>query len=101
MSFILLGWILSFSAFADHGWHHGHHHQRHYYQGYYSPEVIYVPQPTVEYVPAPRYYAPPVYYAQPANGLVGGAVGYGVSRGNPLATGVGAAMGAIIGNGGW
>ncbi|MEY4210247.1 MAG: hypothetical protein RLZ92_626 [Pseudomonadota bacterium] len=104
MLFILLGWVMSFTAVADHGWHYGHHYPRHHYLGDYPPQVIYVRPPVVEYVPTPSYYAPPVYYAQPANGLlgglVGGAVGYGISQGDPVATGVGALMGVIIGNGG-
>ncbi|MGR8981193.1 MAG: hypothetical protein ACU84H_14015 [Gammaproteobacteria bacterium] len=95
-----------------HGWrqHRGHHH--HYYPG---PTVYYAyPQPQVNYyVPAPP---PPVaYYPQPpaygygypdrrnpaglAGGVVGSVFGYELGRGDPLATGIGAAAGSLLGNG--
>ncbi|NJA04765.1 hypothetical protein [Methylomonas sp. UP202] len=85
-----------------------------YYQpvapGYYREETVYVPERIVEYIPArPRFYAPPPpvryeYYDQRTpqglvGGLVGSAIGYEMGRGDPLATGIGAAAGAWFGNG--
>jgi len=92
-----------------HGGHHGHHHHHDHYPRY-RREIVYVPERVVEYVPvAPRYYAapPPVSYygydQRSTHGLVGsvvgGAVGYEIGRGDPLAAGIGAAAGAFIGNG--
>ncbi|MDD5410355.1 MAG: hypothetical protein PHF31_02925 [Methylobacter sp.] len=85
-----------------------------YYQpvapGYYREEIVYVPERVVEYVPAqPRYYAPPPppprysYDQRSSQGLVGGVVGsvmgYEMGSGSPLATGIGGAAGAWLGNG--
>lgn len=110
--------LLSPVAFADgHGWGHHHHHHRHGHHHDYYPryreEIVYVPERVVEYVPAPRYYAPPPppppppsYYGydqRKPTGLVGGMVGsvmgYEMGRGDPLAAGIGAAAGAWLGNG--
>jgi hypothetical protein len=115
LKIIILGLIFSSAAWADddwnrhrHGHHHGHHHREHY--PYYRRDIVYLPAPpVVEYVPvAPRYYAPPPvsYYRYDqrsptglVGSMVGGAVGYQVGGGDPLAAGIGAAAGAIIGNG--
>lgn len=89
-----------------HGHHHGHHHRHeHGYYPYVEERIVYVPA-------APRYYAPPPpppvanYYRYDqrstqglVGGMVGGAVGYEMGRGDPLATGIGAAAGALLGNG--
>lgn len=118
---LLVSLFFSSAAIADHGHerhhgHHGHHHGHHYDQGYnyyprYREEIVYVPQPVVEYVPVqPRYYAPPPppvsyyqYDQRSPQGLVGGMVGsvmgYEMGRGDPLAAGIGAAAGAWLGNG--
>ena len=116
LKIIILILIFSSTAWADddwgrhrHGHHHGHHHREHY--PYYRRDIVYVPAPppVVQYVPvAPRYYAPPPvsYYRYDqrsptglVGSIVGGAVGYEVGGGDPLAAGIGAAAGAIIGNG--
>lgn len=119
---LTLGLLTSSVALADGHGHWGHHHGHHHHHGGYYPAYggtfFYPPAPVVEYVPAPPvYYAPPpvvryapayvapapVYYGGGGNGLVGGIVGgmagYGLSGGDPLATGLGAAAGALIGNG--
>jgi len=114
----IISLLLVPAAWADHGRHHGHHHHhddhhwhmhRHGGYPYVRREIVYMQPPVVEYVPVrPRYYAPPppvrYYYSYPsAQGLVGsivgGAVGYEIGRGDPLAAGIGAAAGAYIGNG--
>ena len=121
---IVIGLLLSTAAWADddwgehrHGHHdHGRHHGHHYGYGYdyypsYREEIVYVPQPIVEYVPVqPHYYAPPPppvsyyqYDQRSPQGLVGGmlgsVMGYEMGRGDPLAAGIGAAAGAWLGNG--
>ncbi|PPD33147.1 MAG: hypothetical protein CTY19_08740 [Methylomonas sp.] len=117
-TFALLGVGLSSAVLADSDWHddyHGHrrHHHRHHHDHYprYRVERIYVPERVVEYVPVqPRYYAPPPppinyyrYDQRSTQGLVGGmagsAIGYEIGRGDPLAAGIGAAAGALLGNG--
>lgn len=114
---IVLGLMFSPIAFADHGWHeHEHHHHRHHFDNYapypvYRQRIVYAPPVVVEYVPVERpYYAPPPpprYYYSPdprsatglIGGMVGGAVGYELGGGDPLAAGFGAAAGAWLGNG--
>lgn len=102
---------------GHHGW--GHHHGHRFYQqpnvSYYypAPQVQYIyPQPSVNYyVPPPpppvAYYpAPPVYNSYDrrnptglAGGIVGSVFGYELGRGDPIATGLGAAAGSFLGNG--
>lgn len=113
----VLSLAFSSAALADHDdWgHHGGHHRHHHHHGHY-PEyrerVIYyqpAPPPVVEYVPAPAYYAPvpqPHYYQYDqrnpqglVGGMVGSAMGYHFGGGDPLAAGIGAAAGALLGNG--
>ena len=109
---------LTVTAWADdhghhgHHRHHGHHGHSHRYTSvpYVQREIVYLPAPVVQYVPVvPRYYAPPppppvhYYYNRPSaqgfvGSIVGGAVGYEIGRGDPLAAGIGAAAGAYIGN---
>jgi len=120
-TFLIAGLLFSSSAMADHReWrehHHRphykhHHHHAHRYYPRYREEIVYVPGPVVQYVPArPRYYAPPppppVYYNQYdrrtpqglVGGMVGSAMGYQMGRGDPIAAGIGAAAGAWFGNG--
>ena len=69
----------------------GRHHHRHHGERYYPPGQYYGPPP------------PPVYQDRRshqglAGGVVGGVLGYEVGNGNPLATGLGAAAGSLIGN---
>lgn len=93
--------------------HHKHHHHHHYrYHGnryrpvervYYREEVRYVARPPVRRYyrdyPAPRYRR---YDNRSTEGLVGGAfgsvIGYEIGRGDPLAAGLGAALGSFVGN---
>ncbi len=99
---ISLSLLFSSVAFADHdhGHHHGHHHDH-----YVEVERVYYPERVVQYVPAPPPPAPRYnsYDQRSTSGLVGGAlgsaVGYEMSRGDPLGAGIGAAAGAWMGNG--
>ncbi|WFP50585.1 hypothetical protein PL263_00845 [Methylomonas sp. EFPC3] len=112
----VLSLAFSSAALADHeGWGHrwGHHHHHHHdYYPEYRERVIYyqpAPPPVVEYVPEPSYYAPPPrprydqYDQRNPQGLLGGmvgsAMGYHFGGGDPLAAGIGAAAGALLGNG--
>jgi len=91
-------------ASGGHGKKHGRGHhkhrevvvERHYY---HEPEVRYYPTPAPP-PPQPRYSSPDQRSAQ---GLVGGALGsalgYEIGKGDPVASGLGAAAGAYIGNG--
>lgn len=102
---------------------HGHGHRHGYLP---RPQIIYYAAPRVRYYPAPPppvyyYPAPPVhyyppqpqvhYYPQPARysgdqrshqglagGVVGSVLGYEIGNGDPLATGLGAAAGSLLGN---
>ena len=88
--------------------------------GYYREEIIYYPQPQIQYYSAPpqvNYYypQPPInnyppqpepngYYHQPSpqglmGGVVGSVLGYEIGHGNPVNAGLGAAAGSYIGNG--
>jgi hypothetical protein len=104
--------------------HHGHHHDhwrphhreviRYYPPRPYYREVIkyYPPRPRpiyreeIHHYPAPRPQPYP-YYPQHdlrsssglAGGVVGSVFGYQLGNGDPLATGIGAAAGSMIGNG--
>lgn len=115
-SIVIFGLLTCSAASADDDWgghHHGHHHRHHHYRDYddyprYREEIVYVPERVVEYVPEPpRYYAPPPppsYYDQRSpQGLVGGmlgsVMGYQLGGGDPMAAGIGAAAGALLGNG--
>jgi hypothetical protein len=103
---------LSFAGAADASGGHpgkakGHHKHKHKHR----KEVVhyYVP---VAPAPAPAYYTAPVPAPQPyrqpapdrrstaglAGSVVGGALGYQVGNGHPLAAGAGAAAGSLIGN---
>ncbi len=110
---IVFGLLVSSATWADHehwGHHHGHHHHGHYRPMYREEVIYYQPAPVVEYVPAPRYYAPPppppAYYGydqRSPQGLVGGmfgsAMGYHLGGGDPIAASIGATAGALLGNG--
>jgi hypothetical protein len=90
-------------ASGGHGKGHGRGHhkhrevivERHYY---HEPAARYYPAPPPP--PAPRYPSPD---QRSTSGLVGGAVGsalgYELGKGDPVASGLGAAAGAYIGNG--
>ena len=80
---------------------------------YYREEIIYYPQPQVQYFSPPppqvNYYYPPnpqpnAYYdLRSPQGLIGGVVGsvlgYEIGYGNPIGAGLGAAVGSYMGNG--
>jgi hypothetical protein len=105
--------------YGHHRHHHGHHHN-HRNQGgiyyapapvveYYAPPVVqyYAPPPVVQYyAPQPQvgyYPAPQGYYDQRsgsglAGGVLGSVFGYEIGRGDPVATGLGAAAGSYMGN---
>jgi len=97
---------LCFAGTADASGGHGKH-KGHYKHGH-RDEVVHYYVPVQPPAPAPRYYsapAPQPYHAPDrrstsglAGSVVGGAVGYQVGNGNPLAAGVGAAAGSLIGN---
>jgi hypothetical protein len=86
-----------------HGWKHHkkkhHHHRRPVEIHHYHEEIHHYPAPQVGYVPAP----PRRYDQRSTSGLVGGALGsalgYEIGKGDPVASGLGAAAGAYIGNG--
>lgn len=111
-------------ASGGYGHHHGHHHGHHYAPPYYRPvgptyireEVHYYQQPAIVYQPAPVVpvmppMLPPQHYGyqyqgydrRTTQGLVGSAVGgmlgYELSNGQPVAAGIGAAAGALFGQG--
>lgn len=107
---LIAGLLISSAAYADDDWgehHHGHGHGHHHGHGYYPAyiqERVYVPVQQQYYAPPPP--PPPRYgyYDQRSpqgmmGGLVGSAVGYEMGRGDPLAAGIGAAAGALLGNG--
>ncbi len=114
---IMLSLLFSSVALADDDdWDDPRGYAREYYPAYYQPvapsyyreEIVYVPERVVEYVSVqPRYYAPPPprysYDQRSPQGLLGGVVGsvmgYEMGDGNPLATGIGGAAGAWLGNG--
>lgn len=122
---MLLGLLFTTTAMASGGHDRGHgyghhkqykHHHPHYrpYRYYHPPvervyyreEVRYYPEPIVAYAPVPQYRAAPPRYdyydRRTTTGLVGGAlggaVGYELGRGDPIAAGIGAAAGSLIGN---
>jgi hypothetical protein len=80
--------------------------------GYYREEIIYYPQPQVQYYSPPpqvNYYyplnsRPNAYYDQRSpqglmGGVVGSVLGYEIGYGNPIGAGLGAAVATYMGNG--
>ena len=120
---IVAAMLFSSAALAHE--HHGHHHRHdrqhphgHYYPMYRAPVVRHYYQAQPQYYPQPVYPAyygggyttpnyAPVYDRRNPQGLLGGvigsAMGYEIGRGDPLAAGIGAAAGSLLGNrmGGW
>lgn len=126
LTFIALALMISASVEASGGYdrhgrghayghqkHHHHHHRHdHYYGHRYRPvERVYYREQVVRYAPPP----PPVYYQRPyaaypvqrydnrsvegrVGAAFGGVVGYELGRGDPLTTGIGAAVGSFIGH---
>ena len=107
--FVIAGMLFSAGAVADghgHGHHKHHKHHGHHHDHYVEVERVYYPERVVQYVPAPVVVPAPRYQSydqRSTTGLVGGAlgsaVGYEMSRGDPLGAGIGAAAGAWMGNG--
>jgi hypothetical protein len=79
-------------SYASGGHDRGHHRGHHKYHGehYYPPRQYYGPPP-------PNYRDGRSHQGL-AGGVVGSVLGYEVGNGNPLATGLGAAAGSLIGN---
>lgn len=120
LSIILTGLIFSTSALASGGHYHPgrghgphkHHHPRYKYKRYrpvervyYREEVRYYPERVTVYETIPRYQPAPRYYGydqRSTQGLLGGAVGsmlgYQIGGGDPIASGIGAAAGSLLGN---
>jgi hypothetical protein len=106
---VALSWAGTADASGGHrGKAKGHYKHRHAHRDevvhYYVP-VAPPPAPAHYYpapVPAPQPYRQPTPDRRSTSGLagsvVGGALGYQVGNGNPLAAGVGAAAGSLIGN---
>jgi hypothetical protein len=116
--------MMSYSSYvsADDDDYYDDDHGYRYSQprGGYREEIIYYPQPQIQYYSAPpqvNYYypQPPVnyyppqpepngYYDQPSpqglmGSVVGSVLGYEIGHGNPVNAGLGAAAGSYIGNG--
>ncbi len=79
-------------SFASGGGEKRHGHHKHHGEHYYPPGQYYGPQPQ-------PVYQDPRSHQGLAGGVVGSVLGYELGNGNPVATGVGAAAGALIGNG--
>jgi len=91
---IAIGLFLPTTSYASGGdrGHHRGHRNHHYDQGGYYPQ------------PQPGYYGPPPVqdprsHQGLAGGVVGSVLGYEIGKGDPIATGLGAAAGSFIGNG--
>ena len=100
---IALAALYSSSSYASggHGRSHGRGHHKHHRppeRHNYHEEIRNYPQPAARYYPEP----PRQYDQRSTSGLVGGAVGsalgYEIGKGDPVASGLGAAAGAYIGN---
>ncbi|OYV19526.1 MAG: hypothetical protein CG438_799 [Methylococcaceae bacterium NSP1-1] len=76
--------VYSSSSYASGGGHGKGHHKNKHHQ-YQNEEPRYYPQPET------RYYL--------AGGVVGSVLGYEIGKGDPIATGLGAAAGSYLGNG--
>ncbi len=70
---------------------HWSKHHKHHGEHYYPPAQGYYPQPY-------QNYRDPRSHQGLAGGVVGSVLGYELGNGNPLATGVGAAAGSLLGN---
>lgn len=106
---VMLGLILTSTAMASGGHGRGHaygHYKHRQFRPNYPPVGYGYPQ-------APRYQPGPGYGPVPNNyrnypgrgstegmlgGVLGSAVGYELGGGNPVATGIGAAAGSLLGN---
>jgi Glycine zipper 2TM domain len=90
----LLAMLFANVGYAS-GGHKGHHKGHHKHRGEH-----YYPQDGGYYGPPPQ----PVYQQDGrshqglAGGVVGSVIGYELGNGHPLATGIGAAAGSLLGN---
>jgi len=86
--------VYSSSSYASGGGHGKGHHKHHHDQ---NEETRYYPQPETRYYPQPP--QDPRSHQGLAGGVVGSVLGYEIGRGDPIATGLGAAAGSFLGNG--
>jgi hypothetical protein len=94
IQFIAVGLLLSTASYAS-GGDRGHHrgHRKHY-----NDDRGYYPRPQPGYY-GPQHYQDPRSHQGLAGGVVGSVLGYEIGKGDPIATGLGAAAGSFIGNG--
>lgn len=86
----------SSSTFASGGGNgKGHHKHKHHHE--HPEETRYYPQPETRYYPQQP--QDPRSHQGLAGGVVGSVLGYEIGKGDPIATGVGAAAGSYLGNG--
>ncbi|MDD5320403.1 MAG: glycine zipper 2TM domain-containing protein [Methylococcales bacterium] len=89
--------LYSSSSFAS-GNGHGKGHHKHQKHHHYPPEEArYYPQPETRYFPPPP--QDPRSHQGLAGGVAGSVLGYEIGKGDPIATGLGAAAGSYLGNG--
>jgi len=84
----------AFASGGDRGHHKGHQKHRHQH---YRENDGYAQPPRGNYAPQP--YQDPRSHQGLAGGVVGSVLGYEIGKGDPIATGLGAAAGSYIGNG--
>jgi len=84
--------VYSSSSFASGG--HGEGHRKHHHQ---PQQARYYPQPETRYYPQQP--QDPRSHQGLAGGVVGSVLGYEIGKGDPIATGLGAAAGSYLGNG--
>ena len=127
LSIIAVVVLFSTAAFAydDDDWDEGYgrpHCNRNGWGGYpqqqvnnyyAQPQAYYQQPPVAYYQPEPQYYQPQAQYNNGGNydnrshqglagSVVGDVLGYELGNGNPLAAGIGAVAGSLLGNGaGW
>ncbi|CAG7857275.1 hypothetical protein MCAMS1_02043 [biofilm metagenome] len=87
---IALSFVNVVQASGRHHHGHGHHHHRYHEADYYQPAPYYAPPPPVHYDRRS--------HQGLAGGVVGSVLGYEIGNGHPLATGLGAAAGSLLGN---
>lgn len=82
----------TYASGGHRGHHKGHYKQRHnnYNKGNYYQQPGYNAQPQ---------YQDPRSHQGLAGGVVGSVLGYEIGKGDPIATGLGAAAGSYLGNG--
>jgi outer membrane lipoprotein SlyB len=79
----------SFASGGGHGEGHRKHHHRQEARYYPQPETRYYPQQPQD----------PRSHQGLAGGVVGSVLGYEIGKGDPIATGLGAAAGSYLGHG--